>query len=591
MKHNVRTGASLLVLVVLTSCQPGTGEPKTVSLDTAKQVTAEFGGAAVALPPHKITDVLAFLDQAPADLERTAELRERLTESPPDTTRAGKLAAFYYDRSEAARELGLAKQAMEDAEQAYALARKAFGQKVDFVPTARIRGKVLNGRDYAGNAKTVQSLWGNKQRALQLAEIRLRLASNPHDRFLRLASLAAYHGGAGNLGEADRYFEAAKIAYNSDPKKTARSHFWWNELHGLLHLHRGEYDQAAEHFRKTLPIIPRLKHAKDLAVQSWGQLAEALLRSGRLLEAEVEARAAIQASVEITGGVSAVTGYSLTVLAQVLSAEGRDKEAELLVLNTLRLFERGGVDSRSELVRNSKHTLAQLTAARRDWTESRRLFEEILSAETQLSWVEHNVRQGATYPLVLIESGAAEQARSLLQSNYETRLKRLGSDHQQTAELGGVLAVALARLGETGEALRLYRETIPVLVSRSRETLKVGTAATASERTLNYILANYLKLLADLRGSELERTAGIDAAAEGFAIADLARGRAVQGRSPRARRARRAGMRSWRTWRVASRMRASRSRRITPSWRRAKTRRRRKTSSSGSTPCARRARP
>ena len=42
------------------------------------------------------------------------------------------------------------------------------------------------------------------------------------------------------------------------------------------------------------------------------------------------------------------------------------------------------------------------------------------------------------------------------------------------------------------------------------------------------ILAAYIGLLADVRGTSLERDAGIDAAAEAFRLADVARGQSVQ---------------------------------------------------------------
>lgn len=510
-------GVALTFAVMLASCQ--TGRPGAVSLEEAKQTTTEFGGATAALPPRRITDVLLFLEQAPADPEKVATLQRAVAESPPDTNNAGRLAAFYYERSVAARELGLAKQALEDSKKAYEDAKKAYGPNVDYV----------DGRNFLTEMITNEVEFGSRRNAMELAELRLQISPDIHTRTFALAHLAANNALAGNLTAADDYFEQYKSAYQSDNNKTLWSRYWWDELHGVMYFSRGEYEQAADHFRKVLPIIPNLKNARDLAILSWGEMAESLLYAGRLLEAEVEAREAVKASVEITGSVSAITGYPITVLAATLAAQGRTDEAELLVRKTLELYERGGADPNSGYMRNSQRNLAELTAARGEWPESRRLYDQVLAWQAPLSWFERDVKQGAVYPMVLIETGSAEQARSILESSHRVRLEQLGDKHQLTAELGGVLAVALARGGEKAGALRLFQDSIPVLVSRSRDTLKAGTSQTASERTLDYILENYLKLLGEISGTELERISQIDAAAEAFKIADLARGRSVQG--------------------------------------------------------------
>src|SRR5205823_5500521 len=50
----------------------------------------------------------------------------------------------------------------------------------------------------------------------------------------------------------------------------------------------------------------------------------------------------------------------------------------------------------------------------------------------------------------------------------------------------------------------------------------------AREQRLRLILGSYIGLLASIRGTAEERRAGIDAAAEAFRLADVARGTAVQ---------------------------------------------------------------
>ncbi len=105
----------------------------------------------------------------------------------------------------------------------------------------------------------------------------------------------------------------------------------------------------------------------------------------------------------------------------------------------------------------------------------------------------------------------------------------MGEEHYDTAEARGVLAKVLAVRGELEAALREFAQAIPILISRTHlASDEEATTRTAREQRLRIILEAYLELLADIRGSELERKAGIDAAAEAFRVADVARARAVQ---------------------------------------------------------------
>jgi CHAT domain-containing protein len=67
-----------------------------------------------------------------------------------------------------------------------------------------------------------------------------------------------------------------------------------------------------------------------------------------------------------------------------------------------------------------------------------------------------------------------------------------------------------------------------VLLDRAVGVDDEGTTAPAHEQRLRLILGAYVSLLARIRGSAVERAAGIDAAAEAFRLAEAARGTSVQ---------------------------------------------------------------
>ncbi|MDP6786174.1 MAG: CHAT domain-containing protein [Rhodospirillales bacterium] len=77
-------------------------------------------------------------------------------------------------------------------------------------------------------------------------------------------------------------------------------------------------------------------------------------------------------------------------------------------------------------------------------------------------------------------------------------------------------------------AMEGFRKAIPVVLSRSRQSDDEDSDVAAADQQLAMVLESYIDLLADVSGTDLERQAGIDAAAEAFRLADVARGQSVQ---------------------------------------------------------------
>jgi CHAT domain-containing protein len=104
----------------------------------------------------------------------------------------------------------------------------------------------------------------------------------------------------------------------------------------------------------------------------------------------------------------------------------------------------------------------------------------------------------------------------------------VGDGHTRTAELRGLLAVAHAARGEPVRALAGFADATRVLLDRTVEVDDEAMTRPAREQRLRLILGAYIGLLASIRGTAEEQRAGIDAAAEAFRLADVARGTAVQ---------------------------------------------------------------
>ncbi len=87
--------------LALGACQDGSTDRPTVSLDQAKQITAEFSGSAYEPPPRTIADITKLLDEQP--LSDPAEVRERRAKAgkqPPEGADESELAGFTTDAPE-----------------------------------------------------------------------------------------------------------------------------------------------------------------------------------------------------------------------------------------------------------------------------------------------------------------------------------------------------------------------------------------------------------------------------------------------------------------------------------------------------------
>ena len=98
----------LVIGFALSACQT------TMSIEEAKKVTAEFAGGAFVPPPRTIEDITAILDQQKPDPQAAAAARARADQPAPQTNDQATLAKFYFDRALAAREIGRAKQELDD---------------------------------------------------------------------------------------------------------------------------------------------------------------------------------------------------------------------------------------------------------------------------------------------------------------------------------------------------------------------------------------------------------------------------------------------------------------------------------------------
>jgi CHAT domain-containing protein len=511
----------------LAGCQPQTA----VSIDEAKKVTASFQGQDFVAPPRTITDITAILDQQKPDPAKADANRAAADREPPSGAGAAELARFYYTRGLAARELGRTRQLVADLRQAAQLGRESH------IDVSRILEAQFQAELTAGSPKA----------ALAVAEELLALEKVPggqdlgHFSFLARSRLLTgdIAGAEKAVGDAQATFDSLR---SSRPFAVFGDH-WRGILSGaqsdfLREVGRyGEaekvareglaseerafprYDQMAAVARGTMFPRGQMERAAELLRTN---VAMALLRQGRLAEAEVEQRRLLLSQLGRYGHYSPEVAGAVSRLALIVQEQGRSADAETLAKAAVDIFENTGAGAGSGNLAAALNAVASAQADREHWVEARATFDKLASQiATDDATRNRFINGNLVYGLVQLKTGNAAQALPVMQRAASIKRQRLGERHYDTAEARGFLAMTLVANGKRSEALAEFRAAVPILLQSSRQADDDDNNAGARDRRLQLILESYMGLLADTEHTQ-------EAAAESFRLADAARGQAVQ---------------------------------------------------------------
>jgi CHAT domain-containing protein len=506
---------SLALALVLSLLAPAC--QSAMSIEEAKKVSATFGGAAFVPPPRTINDITAILDQQKRTTPEVVA-REQADEAPPGTTDRDTLAAFYFKRGLAAGEIGRTQQEIADLTKAAEYAGPRGSPDIY---------KMLS---YA------ESHGGNFSRAVEYRRKAIEAGQSPSWQLLFYSNLVLGEAGRGDVKAAEAALaEASRLYYllqsrslPSYPESQRHANF----LHAQAMLSEvtGKYAEAEALYRRAEAL---LASDPEKAGGVWldrvrGRLAETLTRQGRLLEAENEARKALLGALAKRGRYSAHTALVLRPLVGVLLEQGRYRESEALARAAIDIYVGIGAAWESLEFARAREQLAITLELQGRYREALVEYEAIHDG---LSGDPESLKRFpgglVGYAEVLLRTGHGDRALERFVVALEQHKRLMGGAHRSTAGIRGALARAYAATGDTARALREFREATPLLLMRSPNGDDEATRPLADHR-LFVTLSSYIGLLADITGTPLAREAGIDAAAEAFRLADVARGRSVQ---------------------------------------------------------------
>ena len=254
------------------------------------------------------------------------------------------------------------------------------------------------------------------------------------------------------------------------------------------------------------------------------QLAQALFRQSKLIEAELETRRALVDFLRMQGVDGPKTANTVLILADILQAQGRYKDAHKLAEIALDIYIRGGVDTALHAEAYQRMAVAQASQGR--WAEAMATYEKLKTAVAKDDAARRRfLDTNLDLAVALLRSGQAQQAIPILESAVKNRTNT-GAGEYAVAEVTGFLGAAFAAVGRLGEAARTMRSVVPVLLTSINTAAKEEGQVDDAQRRQTIVDA-YFVLLTRIRGSDVEKSLGFDATDEAFRMADVARAKAV----------------------------------------------------------------
>lgn len=497
-----------------------------------------------AAPPLDVNDIMAVLDQYKPDPVAVEKLRAEATAEPPATTNERDLTIFYHKRARANRLLGNIRQEIADLKQAlsYGWDRplpqdEGLGDKgyiLSELGSAELGGgNTLRGLEAIQTVAQFPSMWGRKMSAWCTI-------SNVQARFGDMQAAREAHNMAKRAFSSSQTSKVYDIFVHNWQKIMARGH-------GDLLSWEGNHIEAERHFRRGLEEsaldykdnAARLNTRRDTlpqttAMRSWAsaeeRLARCLRNQGRLAEAESHARSALFKHLQTSGRYSPPTASAINGLGWIIFEAGRFADAATLARAAIESYEKAGVVPESLSLADARSLLGAALVAQSNWPEALAVFEardKALSSDPD-QYAKVGGRD-TNWGLALLRKGEGKKALAMLEDIYRRRRSTGLSDTEYfTAQSRGFYAMALAAQGQGDQALAEFQGVVPVLVEGMQRDAGDQGGTVANQMRLVWIIEAYMNLLVDLRDSPQLKGLGIDAAAETFRLADVARGSSVQ---------------------------------------------------------------
>ena len=508
------------------------GKPKDDAVAPGNALPAGF-----VAPPRTIADITAVLDNEKPDPAVAAKLKADADNEPKQNSQSD-LGNFYLTRGTARSLLGRNMEALADGEKALAVALASgdgyFGQRI---------------RQFITIQKVAQ---GDIKGALQISQFMITDANRPGQKgylFNAQRFAAAVLVQMGDIPQAEAYMRKS-IALLQEARTSGlpgwrtnyniKGRSWEGEVEAIRAVvfeARGQFREAEAAYAKSrewkLASIPdmtfahappesQLRAAADADLANVGRMKA---KQGRLAEAEVAVRSALQSRLKDQGKYNPQTTPYVKALANILVEEGRYAEAEKLTREALDINRTLNIADDSQANAQILAQLGAILTFERKLPEAASVYAELDKAIAKWDPRRREVLElNGSRINAMFASGQTQAGLEAAQSLLKREIARVGDKHFDAASARGILAVGLMRAGKDADAIREFRTALPVLLAASRENADDDDASVVVGRSqrLQGIVEAYIKLLANTP------SASGDIAADTFSLADSIRGRSVQ---------------------------------------------------------------
>ncbi|MCE7527132.1 CHAT domain-containing protein [Polynucleobacter sp. IMCC 30228] len=498
----------------------------------------------VKAPPRNIQDILQVLDTSKQDFAAQDEAKKILASPKPESNDPKILNNFYYKQAKAFERFGNYRAAVAIYEKIiteYPLTGGAGADELTYYSLAEMRnGNPLKAIDLMQRAYAINFSIGNQRGFIPNNRILIQY-------FLTIGNLEAAKKTMGLLEtQLEQLLANPKVRFVDKVRLEGQV----ETVRGSIFLREGRPIDAERRFRKAIKLTldtiasyegvtnelnssernaesTRVIDAKSRLAELQNNLAMAFLNQHKFVDAEIMARESINTVISSFGVVAPEITSGLTTLANILLAQGRADEARILALESLRILTLGNSDDLSTRMIRQKNFLGQVLAAEGKYAEADKVYSNLLSnlqrdPELLIKFQPRNL----SWVLAMLKTNKAAQATQMTDGLLKQAVGRMDKNSPSLAMTRAFHASALQADGKSSSAATEFKQAIPILVNQAQNDAENSTGSFTQTQRLNFVLSNYLALLA--QSAKTSPSQAGDAAAEAFQIADVARGSGVQ---------------------------------------------------------------
>jgi len=508
-------GFAIFGLSALVGCQTG---PKTVSLTEAKKITATYVGKKIEQPPKNVTGLVEQLKKYNGkDAAKEEKLQKIALSEPSEEVQNNPpaLMNFLFERMRARKNLGMAAEALKDNRELIPLVRKFNKDQTPRSSTSK--ANMIYEAAYA------ELMAGDFAVAMELAQEAFSYGHKPVSSYTQYARFLLMQGRIEEAEEVLKQLVDFTIKWQNDHHVP--------RLRGFIAQAKANYADAEKWFGVAADSMSRKRAdwTYGAIMMSNRYRARNIARQGRIAEAELLTRAAIQAALKRYNSYqNQEMALHLVELAR-FRGQGGDFQSVLeltdVATEILDAFNYPKVAWLRYFIVKQK-SMAYIALG--DTDKAYALMKPVaeLFKREYATGYESLFRKDLNRLFINAVVDPSDDDLEDIKVTLETSVARLGDKHRRTAVITAVEGVYHSRKGNHDAAIAAFDAAYKTLSSRSRQSKTEGESNFYAQKRKVLMAESYLEsLMTKANGAK-----GDDADAlvsRAFKVASRARGQVV----------------------------------------------------------------